>query len=420
MNLEMTAQQKEAMEKFERIKVGALFMKMGTGKTRVALQLAEYNKINLLVYVCPFSCIENIRAEFSKWDYSGEYEIIGYETLSMSDRKFLSLCQYMDSMNYGNEMIIADESIFIKNDSTIRFRRLCCLREKCDYALILNGTPLTKNEWDLYNQMYFLSPKIIGMGREEFLNSFFKKITYKKRGEKEHSFYQFSDVNSSMLSKMINPYVFQCDLEFAKKEKETIRWIGISDCYDEYQEAKKKYLSEYKDSCSSDSIIRMLQVLNHISAIDINKITSVAGYSEGKRAIIFACYKDEIDMIYKCLKGECYKIDGDTKDRDDIINKFLNGDKPLIMSYGCGSFSLNMQKCSEIIFSSLTFDYGRMEQAKARIKRIGQDSDIKYTYFLTECGINRMILDNLSKKKNLDELVKMKLDKGDMEWLKNI
>jgi N utilization substance protein B len=32
----------------------------------------------------------------------------------------------------------------------------------------------------------------------------------------------------------------------------------------------------------------------------------------------------------------------------------------------------------------------------------------------------RGVLDNLSKKKNLDELVKMKLDKGDMEWLKNI
>ena len=82
MILEMTSQQKEAMEKFKKLKVGALFMKMGTGKTRVALQLAEYNKVNLLVYVCPFSCIENIRAEFSKWDYSGEYEIIGYETLS--------------------------------------------------------------------------------------------------------------------------------------------------------------------------------------------------------------------------------------------------------------------------------------------------------------------------------------------------
>lgn len=38
MILEMTSQQKEAMEKFKRLKVGALFMKMGTGKTRVALK----------------------------------------------------------------------------------------------------------------------------------------------------------------------------------------------------------------------------------------------------------------------------------------------------------------------------------------------------------------------------------------------
>jgi hypothetical protein len=420
MILEMTSQQKEAMEKFKRLKVGALFMKMGTGKTRVALKLAEYNKVNLLVYVCPFSCIENIRAEFSKWDYSGEYKIIGYETLSMSDRKFLSLCQYMDSMNYGEEMIIADESIFIKNDLTIRFRRLCGLREKCDYALILNGTPITKNEWDLYNQMYFLSPKIIDMGREEFTNTFFRKITYKKKGHSEKSFYQFSNVNSSMLTKMINPYVFQCDLEFENKESKSIRWIQVSNSYDKYQEAKKKYLMKYKNDASSDSIIRMLQILNHISATDDNKITTIAGYSEGKRAIIYACYKDEINMLYKCLNGNCFMIDGDTKERDRIIKDFLIGNKPLIISYGCGSFSLNMQNCNEIIFSSLTFDYGRMEQAKARIKRIGQTKDINYTYLLTDCGINRMILENLSKKKNLDELVKSKLDKGDTEWLKTI
>jgi len=399
-------------------------MKMGTGKTGVALKLAEYNNVNLLIYICPFSCKSNIEDEFRKWKYEGEYDIVGYETLSMSDGKYSNLCDYMRSMNYGIEMIVADESIFIKNDSTIRFKRLCYLRELCDYALILNGTPLTKNEWDLYNQMYFLSPKIIGMGREEFLNDFFKKITYKKKGRKEKSFYQFSDVNSSMLTKMINPYVFECDLEFDKKETEEIHWIEPSQYDYEYKEIKDKYLKEYMDEGNSSSIINMLQKLNLISATDVNKNNAVTEYCKGKKVIIFANFLTEIGMIESKLYSFSFIIFGDTpiNDRKKIIDSFLDkkSDSSLIISYGCGSFSLNLQECSEIVFSSLTFDYGKMEQAKARIKRIGQKNDIKYTYFLTDCGINRLILNNLDKKSNLDALVKQKLEKGDTEWLKDI
>jgi len=423
----MTEQQRTAFDKFSRLKVGALFMKMGTGKTRVALKLAEYNKVNLLIYVCPFSCKSNIEDEFKKWKYEGEYKIVGYETLSMSDSKYLNLCDYMRGMNYGKEMIIADESIFIKNDSTIRFKRLCYLRKLCEYALILNGTPLTKNEWDLYNQMYFLSPKIIGMGREEFLNSFFKKITYKKKGRKEKSFYQFSDVNSSMLTKMINPYVFECDLEFDKKVTEEIHWIEPnSSTYEyEYKDIKNKYLKEYTDNADSSSIINMLQKLNLIAATDVNKMNALADYCRGKKVIIFTNFLKEIGMIEsRNLPLFPLVIFGDTppKSRKEAIKMFLKSDSdfPLIITYGCGSFSLNLQECNEIVFSSLTFDYGKMEQAKARIKRIGQEKDIKYTYFLTDCGINRFILNNLDKKRNLDTLVKEKLVKGDNKWLKLI
>ena len=232
----MNNNQLEAFEKFKKLKVGALFMQMGTGKTKVAIELINYNNCDLLLYVAPFSTLKNIETELVKWEIKTSYKLIGYETISSSDAKYLNLLKELENKKV---FVVADESIFIKNEETKRFKRLLNIRSKCEYALILNGTPITKNEWDLYNQMYFLSPLIINMNREQFLNTFFKKITYKKRGEREKTFYKFSEVNAEQLHKMIEPYIFKCDLEFEKNESNNYIYVPYkneSNYYDKKEE----------------------------------------------------------------------------------------------------------------------------------------------------------------------------------------
>ena len=90
------------------------------------------------------------------------------------------------------------------------------------------------------------------------------------------------------------------------------------------------------------------------------------------------------------------------------------------MTFGVGSYSLNLQFCNEIVYSSLTFDYAKVEQSKYRIKRLGQEKNIKYTYFLADFGINKMILENLERKQTLDNIIKEKLNGGFEQWIKNL
>lgn len=82
MPAELTDKQKAALERFKKLKVGALFMRQGTGKTRVALELVNYNKPDYLLYIAPVSTIENARAEIEKWGCCCPYDIIGYETIA--------------------------------------------------------------------------------------------------------------------------------------------------------------------------------------------------------------------------------------------------------------------------------------------------------------------------------------------------
>ncbi|MDY2887337.1 MAG: DEAD/DEAH box helicase [Malacoplasma sp.] len=408
----MNNNQIQAFEKFKKLKVGALFMQMGTGKTRIAIELVDYNKCDLLVYIAPFSTLNNIEKEFIKWNLSTPYILIGYETIQASDKKYLDLLNEIDNKKV---FIIADESIFIKNEETKRFKRLCEVRKKCEYALILNGTPLTKNEWDLYNQMEFLSPLIMKMSRQEFLNIFFKKITYKKRGHKENTFYKFSEVNAELLYKMIEPYIFKCDLDFNKKEFVEYHYIIYEN--DEYYKEKEKKLNEYIENRKSETIVNMLTQLNVIASNYYKKNDELIKYINNKKVVVFCNFINEIEYISN--KINCYTIVGGTKNRKNIIEKFKNDNKPLLMTYGVGSYSLNLQFCNEIVYSSINFDFAKMEQSKYRIKRIGQEKDIKYTYFLTNLGINKLILENIDRKCTLENLVKEKMI-GGIEWLKNI
>lgn len=407
----MFKKQLEAFEKFSKLKIGALFMQMGTGKTRIALDLVKYNHVDLLVYVAPFSSLNNIDAEFKKWSINCEYILIGYETIQSSSTKYLELLSKMESKKC---FVIADESIFIKNEDTKRYNRLLRIRKNCEYALILNGTPLTKNEWDLYNQMEFLSPLILKMSRNEFLNTFFKKVTYKRKHEKEKSFYQFSEINAEQLNKMVEPYIFVADLEFEHNENNVYFYIPYTE--QEYHIEKQNRLRDMEEiGIDPTSIISMLTSLNIIASKYKEKNDRIIEYIKGKQVIVYCNFLDEIKYISNYV--DCFVITGDTKNRKDVIEMFKRDKKPLIMTYGVGSYSLNLQFCNEIVYSSLNFDFGKIEQSKYRIKRIGQTSDIKYTYFLTDVRINRMILDNLGKKANLKQLIEEKM-KGDYEWVK--
>ena len=57
--------QELAFEKLSKLKVGALFMEMGTGKTKVALDLiaSKKDKVDYILWICPFSIKNEIEQE---------------------------------------------------------------------------------------------------------------------------------------------------------------------------------------------------------------------------------------------------------------------------------------------------------------------------------------------------------------------
>ena len=157
--------QQKAVEKLVHLKVGALYMEQGTGKTRTALELIQRRlsagKVVCALWLCPCSTKRNLREdiEYHAPELSRDIVIRGIESLSSSDRLYLQLRELVAT---HQAYLIVDESTLVKNKRAIRTERIIELSKKCTYKLILNGTPVSKNEADLFAQWYILDWRILG------------------------------------------------------------------------------------------------------------------------------------------------------------------------------------------------------------------------------------------------------------------
>lgn len=401
--------QQLAFEKLSKLKVGALFMAMGTGKTKVALDLinSKLNKINYVLWVCPYSLKNEIEAERLKWYPALKLDIVGCESIGSSDRIYLDK---LYKVKEHNTFIVVDESLKIKNRQAKRTKRILELGSYAKYKLILNGTPLSKNVLDLYTQMQFLSPKILDMSFNQYKNQY---CEYYVRGRlKNHVKAQY---NIEHLISLIRPYIFDSELELGTGKHYTALNYEL-DNIEEYQEYKNSILINCGFEFDFFAITTLLQSFyckSHNKAVLLDRTINEIN----DRVIVFVKFLESIPKEAKAITG-----DVPLSERNHILEEFKQGKfKVLYITYGCGSFGLNLQFCSNIIFAEHTFDYATRLQAEARIYRLGQEHDVNYYDLDCNVGLEKLIKASLNKKTNLLNEVKKEIErKGVEEWLKSI
>lgn len=399
--------QKLAFEKLSRLKVGALFMEMGTGKTKVALDLiaSKAHKVGYILWICPFSIKNEIEAERRKWHDELTIDIVGCESIGASDKEYLRLLRAVET---HKTFIVVDESLKIKNKEAKRTERILKLGEFAEYRLILNGTPLSKNVLDLWTQMQFLSPKILRMTYNEFKNTY---CEYYVRGRLKGLVKK--QYNIEHLISLIQPYIFDSELELGK-QKHYFDYPYQMDDREEYEALKERYLQVPNiDFMAISQALQAHYCKSEGKAQIIEKLTSEIN----DRVIVFVKFLKSIPKEARAITG-----DMNERERAAVIQDFRNGKiNVLYITYGCGAFGLNLQFCQNIIFADHTFDYAQRIQAEARIYRIGQENDVNYYNLWCDCGLERMIRESLEKKTRLLDEVKKEIDKNGVEkWLKDM
>ncbi len=409
---------------------------MGLGKTVQTLTLLQSEKekgnSGTSLLVMPTSLIYNWEMEAAK--FTPELKILNYtgtnrvKEIDRFSRYDLVLTSYgitrLDIellQNFYFNYIILDESQVIKNPTSNIAKAVLQLKSR--HKLTLTGTPLENTTLDLWSQMTFINPGLLG-GQTFFKNEYQAPI------EKHQD-----EAKTKKLNAIIKPFVLrrlksQVATDLPEKV-ENIYYTHLSPSQEEkYEEAKSFYRHKILDLIEKDGLsgsrmtileglTKLRQLSNHPRMVDTHykgdsgKLADLShmienALLEGHKLLIFSQFVKHLEIVKEFLKSKKVDfayLDGSSMDRKDQVEKF-NKDPKLkifLISIKAGGLGLNLTEADYVFILDPWWNPAVEQQAIDRAHRIGQKKKV-FTYkFITRNTVEEKILQLQKHKLKLSE-----------------
>ncbi len=332
------------------------------------------------------------------------------------------------------EYAILDESQAIKNSAsqTAKAARLLNAANR----LCLTGTPLENNVGELWSQMEFLNPGILG-SRASFERRFLKPID------------RDDDEALRLLKTIVKPFILRRTKELVASElpekmEQTVFCTMPAAHADVYGKLRDHYRASILSSVKQNGInrskikvlealLRLRQAASHPALVGYDDVHSgkleellqlveeaVAG---GHKALVFSQFTSMLALIRKSLdqRGIVYEyLDGRVpqKRREERVCRFQEdeGVKLFLISLKAGGVGLNLTAADYVFIVDPWWNPAVELQAVDRTHRIGQDKRV-FTYrFITAETVEEKVL---ALQKQKQALVSSILS-GSGDMLRNI
>lgn len=404
---------------------GCLADDMGLGKTVQTLAMLQQQKektaglTNLLIM--PTSLIFNWEMEARKFtpdlkilNYTGINREKNVEKFSNYDLILTSYGTVRMDIDLLTKMVfhyvILDESQVIKNPDAIIAKAVQDL--KSTHRLILTGTPIENSTLDLWSQMSFVNPGLLGTQtffKKEFLNPI----------EKKHD-----ELKTKKLYALIKPFILRRQKSQVVKDLpdkiENVQYCSMTEEQEkEYEKVKSNYRNLILDSIEEKGIggsqILLLQGLTRLRQIANHPVLAESEYVDGSgkmedvthmldralaedhKILIFSQFVKHLQLYVDYFKKEkipfCY-LDGSTKDRQKEVDEFQNSTekKVFLISLKAGGLGLNLTAADYVFLLDPWWNPAIESQAIDRAYRIGQKNNV-FTYkFITRNTVEEKIL----------------------------
>jgi len=456
----------------------ALFMEMGTGKSKVAVDniaiLYEADKITAALIVAPKGVYDNwVRGEIPahlpdrivrqvmRWSpvKTQKYENELKDFIIDKDKKLKLFVMNVEAFSSKrgfeaaqaflyqnpNNMIVVDESTTIKNRKAQRTVNLIKLREFSKYRRILTGSPITKSPMDLFSQCELLNEKCLGF------NSYFayqsRYANVQKRSMGHRSFqqivgYRRLDELSEKLDKISNRTLKEDCLDLPEKVYIKRFVVLTPEQESVYNQMKKLALAQLEtgELATTASVLTQIMRLQQICCghfqpdddeaiknLKNNRMSELMDLIEevNGKAIIWATYTHDILNIASTIRerfGEdsvaCYYGGTEQDDRQDIVNRFQDKGDPLRFFVGqpkTGGYGITLTAANTVIYYSNSYDLEIRLQSEDRAHRIGQTNKVTYIDLVSPGTIDEKILTALRSKIDIAGQV---LGEDAKDWLR--
>ncbi len=416
---------------------GLLADDMGLGKTVQTLTfLQHYRKKNnqlMALVVCPTTLIYNWQNEILKFTPDLTYIVhhsTGRSKKATDLENFNIIITTYGTLRSDIELllkikldyVVLDESQSIKNPSSKVTKAAMLLNTKNRIAL--SGTPMQNNTFDIFAQLNFLNPGMLG-SKEFFKDNFATPIDkFQEATTKEH------------LRKLIFPFLLRrtkeqvaSDLpdkteitlycEMGKEQK--LIYNTYRDMYrakilgtiDDQGVEKSQFailqgLMKLRQICDSPAILKEeTQLPNHSVKLD-ELVTQLKENIGNHKVLIFSQYLGmlalikekltEADIVFEYFDGSCT-----AKQRQDSINNFQDNEscRAFLISLKAGGTGLNLTAADYVYIIDPWWNPAVEQQAIDRTHRIGQTKNIFAYRFICKDTIEEKIVELKQRKSSL-------------------
>ena len=441
----------------------ALFMEMGTGKSKVAIDtigaLYKTKNINAALILAPKGVYDNwvqgeipthlpddIKRSVVRWTpstsktFQEKMKALVYDAFdgikifvmnieALSTPRGTQVAYAFLCKNPANIMIV-DESTTIKNRKATRTKNILMLAKDAKYKRILTGSPVTKSPMDLFSQCSFLSPDALGFNSYySFQNRYalVQKRTMGSRAFQEIVGYRRLDELNLKLDSFSNRILKEHCLDLPDKMY-IRRDVALTDEQKRvYTQMKKLALAKLENGELATTasvltqIMRLQQICcgflqpdeGEIQELDNNRLKElmeVVDELQGK-AIIWATYTHDIQQVSNALRDRfgpeavaTYYGATPQDERQEIVNKFQDKNSPLRFFVGqprTGGYGITLTAANTMIYYSNSYDLEIRLQSEDRAHRIGQENKVTYIDLVSPRTIDEKILKALRGKIDL-------------------
>ena len=404
---------------------GCLADDMGLGKTVQTLALLaherEENPGFASLLVMPTSLIYNWELEAKKFTpelkilvYSGSqrnkdpWKFRGYDVVLTSYGIVRMDIAQLNEFYFN--YVILDESQAIKNPNSNIATAVNKLKSK--RRLILTGTPVENGTMDLWSQMNFVNPGLLG-NQLVFKKQFLQPI------EKQHD-----KDKAARLHAMIKPFILRrLKSQVAKDLPEKITNVKYSDMTSEQEKVYEEVKTYYREKIIGElagtgrgnqqftllrGLTQLRQIANHPKLVredysgESGKLEDITymlqeTISENHKVLVFSQFVRHLAIVREFLDRENIPyayLDGATKDRQAQVEKFQTDDncKVFLISLKAGGVGLNLTKAEYVFLLDPWWNPAVEAQAIDRAHRIGQENKVIIYKFISRGSVEEKIM----------------------------
>lgn len=409
---------------------GCLADDMGLGKSFQIISFLEEQdvkeNVKKILLIVPKSLLTNWKREFYKFNSS--YNVNIYHGNKRNDFDFENTDVIITTYNtayldlkklneFKYSVTVFDEIQTIKNHKSITSDAMKHI--KSDIKIGLSGTPMENSISELWNIMDILNPNVFYSH-----SAFMRRYSGKNYDELKSILNLFilrrmkKDVLQELPQK--TEQIIYCDME--QEQRKLYTGINI---------AVKKAIMSLK-AFAAPVVLKGLTLLRECCChpLLLNDETNVDRVSEsckldalellvdnlagsGHKILIFSNYTSMLHLIQEDLeknehyKNNIYYLDGKTKDRIDVVNKFEGADEGIfLISIKAGGVGLNLVSAQDVIIYDPWWNPFVEQQAVDRAYRIGQDKPVTVFKLVAANTIEERIVEmQKDKEQDFDELI---------------